>query len=77
MDRFDRIFELHKLLNGARRPVPRRRIEEALECSKATVKRIIHNMRLYLNAPIQLTSGRRIVGCDGVILAQTSRRNRL
>jgi proteasome accessory factor C len=52
MDRFDRIFELHKLLSGARRPVPRRRIEEALECSKATVKRVIQNMRLYLNAPI-------------------------
>ncbi len=53
MDRFDRIFELHKLLQNARYPVPRRKLEERLECSKATVKRIISNMRLFLNAPIE------------------------
>ncbi len=53
MDRFDRIFELHKLLSSARRPVPRRRIEERLECSRATAKRIIEAMRDFLNAPIE------------------------
>jgi proteasome accessory factor C len=52
MDRFDRIFELNRILQGARRPVSRRRLEEELECSRATVKRIIEDMRLYLNAPI-------------------------
>jgi len=52
MDRFDRIFELNRLLQSARRPVPRSRIEQALECSRATAKRIIDDMRLYLNAPI-------------------------
>lgn len=52
MDRFDRIFELNRLLQSARHPVSRRRIEEALECSRATAKRIIEDMRLYLNAPI-------------------------
>jgi len=52
VDRFDRIFELNRLLQGARQPVSRRRLEEALECSRATVKRIIEDMRLYLNAPI-------------------------
>jgi proteasome accessory factor C len=52
MDRFDRIFELNRLLQSARHPVPRRRIEEALECSRATAKRIVEDMRLYLNAPI-------------------------
>lgn len=52
MDRFDRIFELNRLLQGARQPVSRRRLEEALECSRATVKRIIEDMRDYLNAPI-------------------------
>lgn len=52
MDRFDRIFELNRLLQSARYPVSRRRIEEELECSRATVKRIIEDMRLYLNAPI-------------------------
>jgi len=52
MDRFDRIFELNRILQNARRPVSRRRLEEELECSRATVKRIIDDMRLYLNAPI-------------------------
>lgn len=58
MDRFDRIFELHKLLSSSRHPVPRRKIEERLECSKATVKRIISNMRLFLNAPIEYDAER-------------------
>jgi predicted DNA-binding transcriptional regulator YafY len=52
VDRFDRIFELNRILQGARHPVSRRRLEEELECSRATVKRIIEDMRLYLNAPI-------------------------
>lgn len=52
LDRFDRIFELNRILQGARHPVSRRRLEQSLECSRATVKRIIDDMRLYLNAPI-------------------------
>lgn len=52
MDRFDRIFELNRILQSARYPVSRQRLEEALECSRATVKRLIEEMRLYLNAPI-------------------------
>jgi predicted DNA-binding transcriptional regulator YafY len=52
VDRFDRIFELNRILRSARYPVSRRRIEEELECSRATVKRVIEDMRLYLNAPI-------------------------
>lgn len=53
MDRFDRIFDLHKLLSASRHPVSRKRIEQELECSRATAKRIIEAMRLYLNAPIR------------------------
>jgi predicted DNA-binding transcriptional regulator YafY len=52
LDRFDRIFELNRILQAARQPVSRRRLEAELECSPATVKRIIEDMRLYLNAPI-------------------------
>lgn len=52
MDRFDRIFELNRILQSARYPVSRQRLEESLECSRATVKRLIEEMRLYLNAPI-------------------------
>lgn len=53
MDRFDRIFDLHKLLSASRHPVSRQKIEQELECSRATAKRIIEAMRLYLNAPIK------------------------
>ncbi|MES9969292.1 MAG: WYL domain-containing protein [Candidatus Thiodiazotropha sp.] len=52
MDRFDRIFELNRILQAARYPVSRQRLEQELECSRATVKRLIEEMRLYLNAPI-------------------------
>jgi len=52
VDRFDRIFELNRILQHARHPVSRRRLEEELQCSRPTVKRIIEDMRLYLNAPI-------------------------
>jgi proteasome accessory factor C len=52
LDRFDRIFELNRILQAARQPVSRKRLEADLECSRATVNRIIEDMRLYLNAPI-------------------------
>ncbi|MGH8581884.1 MAG: helix-turn-helix transcriptional regulator [Gammaproteobacteria bacterium] len=53
MDRLERIFALHRLLSTASLPVPRRRIEEGLECSRATAKRVIDAMRLFLDAPIE------------------------
>ena len=52
MDRFDRIYDLHKILSVSRYPVSRKKLEDELQCSRATVKRIIDSMRLYLNAPI-------------------------
>jgi predicted DNA-binding transcriptional regulator YafY len=52
MERFDRIFRLHQILESHRYPVPRSVLEEQLECSRATVKRIIEDMRDSLNAPI-------------------------
>ena len=52
MNRFDRIFELHRLLSGARVPVPHKEIESKLECSRATATRLIQSMREHLNAPI-------------------------
>ncbi len=53
MDRFDRIFQLHQLLSSARLPVSRQRIEQELECSRSTAKRIIESMCNHLNAPIE------------------------
>jgi predicted DNA-binding transcriptional regulator YafY len=52
MERFDRIFRLHQILESRRLPVTRRDLEAQLECSRATVKRIIEDMRDNLNAPI-------------------------
>ncbi len=53
MDRFDRIYDLHKVLSVSRYPVSRKKLEVELQCSRATVKRIIDSMRIYLNAPIE------------------------
>ena len=58
MDKFDRVFKLHTILSGRRTAVPREDLEAQLECSKATVHRLIALMRDYLNAPI-------VVGYDG------------
>jgi proteasome accessory factor C len=52
MNHFDRIYDLHKLLASSRYPVPRSRIEAELECSRATAKRTIESLRIYLGAPI-------------------------
>ena len=56
VDRFDRIFALHQLLSSHRNPVSRQRIEQVLECSRATAKRIVDNMRDYLNARSNMTA---------------------
>jgi predicted DNA-binding transcriptional regulator YafY len=53
MDRFDRIFALHRILHGRRTPVSRRELQEKLECSRATVGRLIEAARDYLGMPIR------------------------
>ena len=52
MDQFDRYFQLHRLLKSHRFPVSRAVIEERLEVSSATVKRIIRQLRNY-GVPIE------------------------
>lgn len=52
MDLFDRIYAVHRILQHARYPVSRRKLETALSCSASTVKRIINAMRDHLAAPI-------------------------
>jgi proteasome accessory factor C len=52
MDRFDRIFQLHRILAARRTPVSRGELQEQLECSRATVQRSIEDMRDFLGAPI-------------------------
>lgn len=53
MDLFDRIFEVHKIFRQSRYPVPRTVLQEKLECSRATIKRIITEMKNYLGAPVE------------------------
>jgi len=52
MDRFDRIYQLHHLLDGLRVPRPLKRLAEDMECSERTVKRTIRYLRDFLHAPI-------------------------
>lgn len=52
MNRAQRIYALDRLFRARERPVSRARIQEELECSPATVKRIIAEMRDLLGAPI-------------------------
>ncbi len=53
MDRFDRIFQLNNILQNSRHPVSHKRLEEQLECSRATVTRTIEDLRDRLNAPLE------------------------
>ena len=53
MDRFDRIYRLHRIFRGARHPVSRKTLEERLECSRATVNRAIEDLRDLLWAPLR------------------------
>lgn len=52
MDRFTRILLMHRILSAARTPVPRTRLQQELECSPASIKRIIAELRDYVGAPI-------------------------
>ncbi len=53
MEQFDRFYALDNLLKSRRTPVSLQQITEELECSRATTKRVIQKMRLYLDAPIE------------------------
>jgi predicted DNA-binding transcriptional regulator YafY len=53
MDRLQRIYKLHQVISAHRRPVPHSLLQEKLECSRATVTRVIEEMRLHFNAPLK------------------------
>jgi predicted DNA-binding transcriptional regulator YafY len=52
LDRFDRIYQLHRALAGRRTPISMTDLTRELECSEPTVKRTIAAMRDHLGAPI-------------------------
>lgn len=53
MKSFEHIYRLHRLLRRSRYPVSFGRIEQELECSRSSVKRLLKDMREQLGAPIQ------------------------
>jgi predicted DNA-binding transcriptional regulator YafY len=53
VDRFDRIYQLHRILAGRRVPISLDDLTTELECSEPTVKRVIRTMRDHLDAPIE------------------------
>jgi predicted DNA-binding transcriptional regulator YafY len=58
MQRLQRIYKLHHVISSRRLPVSRSTLEKELECSRATVKRIIEDMKLYFNAPLEYDRAR-------------------
>ncbi len=52
MNRLERIYHIHKLLKSSRHPVPRQRLIEALEVSRATISRDLEYMRDFMDAPV-------------------------
>ncbi len=53
MDRYERLLKLHRILKMARLPVALTRLQDDLECSRATVYRDIAFLRDGLGAPIE------------------------
>jgi len=53
MDKFDRIYQLHNILDGRRLPVAVRELAELLGCSQSTVYRLVAALRDYLGAPVE------------------------
>ncbi len=53
MDKFDRIYDLHKILRDRRTPISREDIMHRLECAEPTVYRLVRLLKNQLNAPIE------------------------
>lgn len=58
MDRFERLYELHSLLDGRRSGVSLADIANALDCSEATAKRAIRTLRSNFEAPLRFDADR-------------------
>ena len=52
MDKFDRIYKLHNILSGRKTPIALEDLTARLECSRATVYRLLDALRDYLGAPV-------------------------
>lgn len=52
MDKFDRIFQLHKIFSSRRTGVSLEELEAQLECGRSTVFRALNTLKDHLNAPV-------------------------
>lgn len=53
MSKTERLYHLHNILNQRRTPISRQVLMERLECSQATLYRLVAELRDYLGAPIE------------------------
>ncbi|MBT8039217.1 MAG: transcriptional regulator [Xanthomonadales bacterium] len=53
MSKVERLFHLHNILDQRRTPISRHDLMERLECSQATLYRLIAELRDFLGAPIE------------------------
>ncbi|MEJ8567621.1 helix-turn-helix transcriptional regulator [Elongatibacter sediminis] len=53
MSKVERLYHLHNILQQRRTPISRQDLMERLECSQATLYRLVAELRDYLGAPIE------------------------
>ena len=53
MSKVERLYHLHNILSQRRTPISRQDLMERLECSQATLYRLIAELRDYLGAPLE------------------------
>ncbi len=53
MSKVERLYHLHNILNQRRTPISRQDLMERLECSQATLYRLVAELRDFLGAPIE------------------------
>lgn len=53
MSKLERLYHLHNILSQRRTPISRQALMEELECSQATLYRLIGDLRDHLGAPIE------------------------
>lgn len=68
MDKMERLFKLRSLLDGRRSPITLSTLAERMECSPATAKRAIRELRAFFDAPLvydRARGGYRYAPIDG------------
>lgn len=53
MSKVERLYHLHNILSQRRTPISRQDLMERLECSQATLYRLVAELRDYLGAPLE------------------------